>query len=180
MTKQVEVSELQGPLREFMEQIGGQNGRARFDEFKLWLKNVTPALTPATFIGKGWSYAEARDSRSATLGLLDDYSRVQLSTKWLQDKKSIDGETRRRRILEDQSSTPLNCDHFLNLWNNKKKIPESWKEVGVITFDGDVLRDPNGSRCVLCLYWSDGQWHWGYYWLDDGWGARRPSAVLAS
>jgi len=39
--KKVEVSELRGPLIELMDQIGGQNGRERFDEFKLWLKSVS-------------------------------------------------------------------------------------------------------------------------------------------
>lgn len=38
--KKVEVSEMQGPLTELMNQIGGENGRCRFDEFKLWLKRV--------------------------------------------------------------------------------------------------------------------------------------------
>lgn len=38
--KKVDVSELRGPLTELMEQVGGQNGRTRFDEFKLWLKGV--------------------------------------------------------------------------------------------------------------------------------------------
>ncbi len=38
--KKVDVSEAQGPLTELMNQIGGENGRHRFDEFKLWLKRV--------------------------------------------------------------------------------------------------------------------------------------------
>ena len=40
----IDVSELQGPLAEFMQQISGENGRERFDEFKLWLKKVTACL----------------------------------------------------------------------------------------------------------------------------------------
>lgn len=143
-------------------------------------QSTKPVFDPATFIGKGWSYDVARDSRSAALGLFDDYGRVVLSTKWLEGRSSVGGEERRSRILKDKSATPLNCDHFLDLWNNKEKIPESWKKVGVITFDGDVLRNPHGRRCVLCLYWGGGRWRWRYRWLDDGWGASRPSAVLAS
>lgn len=38
--KKVDVSELQGPLKDFFEQLSGKNGRRRFNEFKLWLKNV--------------------------------------------------------------------------------------------------------------------------------------------
>lgn len=37
----VNVSELQGPLTELLQQFSGEKGRERFDEFKLWLKKVT-------------------------------------------------------------------------------------------------------------------------------------------
>ncbi|MEI6810526.1 MAG: hypothetical protein WCK60_00565 [Candidatus Nomurabacteria bacterium] len=141
----------------------------------------TSAFDPVAFIGEGWSFAEARNPRSAALGLLDYYSKVKLSTDWLEGKSSVDGETRRTRILVDTASTPLNADHFLDLWNNKEKIPEEWKKVkGVITFDGDVLRDSRGDRYILCLYWSDGRWSWYGHWLGRKWHAAYPSAVLAS
>jgi hypothetical protein len=138
------------------------------------------SFSPATFIGKDWSYDAARDPRSAALGLLDDYNKVALSTKWLEGQKSVSGEVRRRRILADTSSIPLHCDHFLDLWNNQEKIPESWKTVGVITFDGDVLRGPDGDRCVLYLCWLGGEWDWRYGWLDGDQGVGCPSAGLAS
>jgi hypothetical protein len=139
------------------------------------------ALSPVAFIGKGWSFAEARNPRSAALELLDDYSKVKLTTSWLEGQPRIDGETRRTRILADTASTPLHADHFLDLWNNKEKIPEDWKKVkGVITFDGDVLRSPRGDRCVLCLCWDGGEWYWDCRWLGSGWDVVNPSAVLAS
>lgn len=141
----------------------------------------TATFSPLAFIGEGWLFAEARNPRSAALVLLDDYSKVRLSTDWLEGKSSIDGETRRTRILADTASTPLNTDHFLDLWNNKEKIPEEWKKVkGVITFDGDVFRYSGGHRCVLYLYWYVGEWGWSYSWLDGQWDANYPSAVLAS
>lgn len=40
----VDVSEMKGPLGELMDQVGGENGRGRFDEFKLWLKSATAYL----------------------------------------------------------------------------------------------------------------------------------------
>lgn len=133
------------------------------------------------FLGKGWSYAEARDPRSAQLGLLADYSKVKLTTDWLQGKSSIDGETRRTRIIADVDHISLNADHCLDLWNNPKKIPDDWKKVkGVITFDGDVPLSPGGSRCVRCLYWGEGRWDRSRAWLEGGWYAIHPSAVLAS
>lgn len=138
-------------------------------------------FSPVAFIGEGWSFAEPRNPRSAVLGLLDDYSKVKLSTDWLEGKSSVDSETRRTRILADTASTSLNTDHFFDLLNNKEKIPEEWKKVkGVITFDGDVLLGPNGDRYVLCLSLGDVKWGWGCYGLDGQWSASRPSAVLAS
>lgn len=50
--KKVEVSELQGPLGEFYQQIGGANGRERFEEFKLWLKKVTVGILPELKVWK--------------------------------------------------------------------------------------------------------------------------------
>jgi len=38
--RNVDVSEFQGPLTELMQQCSGENGRPRFDEFKLWLKKI--------------------------------------------------------------------------------------------------------------------------------------------
>lgn len=43
-----------------------------------------------------------------------------------------------------------------------------------------ILRNPNGNRNVLYLYWNDGQWNWNYNWLDNDWDADDPSAVLAT
>jgi hypothetical protein len=43
-----------------------------------------------------------------------------------------------------------------------------------------ILRDPNGNRYVLYLYWDGGRWNWNYNWLDNDWNADNPSAVLAT
>jgi len=138
-------------------------------------------FSPSKFIVEGYSYDEPRNPRSATLGLLADYSKVVLLTDWLQDQTVVNGETRRTRILDDAAHTALNADHFLDLWNNKEKIPESWKEVkGTITFDGDVLRNPNGDRCVLYLCWNGSEWRWSCRWLGLKFNVSSLSAVLAS
>ena len=42
------------------------------------------------------------------------------------------------------------------------------------------LRNPNGNRYVLYLYWNDGQWNWNYNWLENDWNVNNPSAVLAT
>lgn len=139
-------------------------------------------VNDAAFFKKGWSYAEPRDQRSATLGLLDDYSKVKLSTDWLQNQPRVEGETRREHILTDTSHVVLNTDHFRDLWNNKEKIPESWKKVAFnITFDGDILLHPRGHRSVLCLYWTDVDnygWCWRCVRLSGEWERGNPAAVL--
>src|SRR3989344_4685206 len=42
------------------------------------------------------------------------------------------------------------------------------------------LRNSNGNRYVLYLYWNDGAWNWNVNWLDNDWNANNPSAVLAT
>jgi len=42
------------------------------------------------------------------------------------------------------------------------------------------LRNPDGNRYVLYLYWNDGEWNWNYNWLDNDWNSNNPSAVLAN
>lgn len=42
------------------------------------------------------------------------------------------------------------------------------------------LRNSNGNRYVLYLYWNEGKWNWNYNWLDNDWNASNPSAVSAT
>ena len=88
-------------------------------------------------------------------------------------------------VSRSENYVRLDAAVFLTLWRNLHLIPEQWKEkvngnTRFIFFDGTVLRDPNGIRCVLYLYWVDGKWRWDYGWLDAVWGASALSAVLAS
>jgi hypothetical protein len=43
-----------------------------------------------------------------------------------------------------------------------------------------ILRNSNGNRYVLYLYWNDGAWNWNVNWLDNDWNANNPSAVVAN
>jgi hypothetical protein len=65
------------------------------------------------------------------------------------------------------------------LLKNQELIPEEWKKVDVY-FWGTILRNSDGSRCVLCLGWHGGEWGWSYHWLDDDWHADVLSAGVAS
>jgi hypothetical protein len=96
----------------------------------------------------------------------------------------VNGEEKQKRLAQ-AGHIRLDAGIFWFLWNNQHLIPASWKEkingnTRYIYFDGTVLRGSNGSRCVLFLFWDGGQWLWGCYWLDFGWHANDPSAVLAS
>ena len=53
---------------------------------------------------------------------------------------------------------------------------------GVVEWEAlyTILRNSNGNRYVLYLYWNDGKWNWNYNWLDNKWNANNPSAVLAT
>ena len=136
-------------------------------------------LNPAVFIGPGWKYGKSRDERSAALGAVIDYTKGKLLNDWLRSgQASVRGDERRQRILADQSVVALNCDHFLHYWNNPSEIPEEWKPY-IITFDGDELLNPDGSRCVLFLCWGGAQWYWDSGWLDSEDDARHRAAVLA-
>ncbi len=53
---------------------------------------------------------------------------------------------------------------------------------GVVEWEAlyTILRNPNGNRYVLYLYWNDGKWNWNYNWLGNEWNVSNQSAVLAT
>ena len=72
----------------------------------------------------------------------------------------------------------LNANVLDYLLAHRELIPEEWKG-NAIFFWGPIYRLSGGDLCVRCLYWDDDAWHWGYCWLDDGWGGYYPAAVCA-
>jgi len=134
-----------------------------------------------TFIGNGWSIEE-QDERSIALTEID-LTCVMFDSTLEKGEKSIKGEDKLERLKEKTNRIRLDAGIFKTLWENQILIPEKWKEktngnTTFIFFDGTVLRDSNGSRYVLYLYWDGGEWDWYYYWLEDDWYADHPSAVL--
>ncbi len=137
---------------------------------------------PKTFIGNGWSIEE-QDERAIALTEIDLTS-VMFDSTLEKGEKRIKGEDKLNRLKEKTNRIRLDAGIFKTLWENQILIPEKWKEqtngnTTFIFFDGTVLRDSDGDRCVLFLYWSDGEWSWNYDWLVHGWDASDPSAVLA-
>ncbi len=41
-------------------------------------------------------------------------------------------------------------------------------------------RDDDGNLYVRYLYFENGQWNWGYNWLDNYFDDQNPAAILAS
>lgn len=135
------------------------------------------------FLGKGWSIiVEETDTRSTALTELD-LAKVEHVTMLRDGETYVKGEENLRR-LKASDYIRLDADIFFTLWENQYLIPESWKEkindnMRAIFFDGTILRDSNGRRHVLCLYWGDGRWDWHLCWLGGGREITDPSAVLS-
>lgn len=148
-----------------------QRALARGNEFSLRIKQALQDLSvdpnmlsidrskpfdPVAFIGKGWSIAE-QDERSLALPEID-LSQVCFETMLHEGESSIGGEEKLKR-LKTSGHIRLDAKVLQTLWENQRLIPESWKKptnsnTTFIFFDGTVLRDPDGDRCVLCLSWT--------------------------
>ena len=157
-------------------------GRVIVGEPKVIPVDRTSAFDPVAFIGKGWSIVE-EDERSLALTEVD-LSKVSFETMLENGESSVVGEEKLKR-LKAQGNIRLDAKVFQTLWENQHLIPASWKELTngnttYVFFDGTVLQNSDGSRCVLYLYWDDGEWDSLCDWLGHEWDARDPSAVLAS
>ena len=172
-------------------------GNLIIGEPKVILIDRSEPFDPATLkgLGKGWTIwkgpidgdglkgEEEQDARSLALTELD-LTKVRFETGLKSGESSIKGEAKLAR-LKEAGHVRLDAKVFLTLWENQHLIPLQWKEktngnTTHIFFDGTVLRDSDGDRCVLCLFWSGGGWRWYCCWLGSGLGACYPSAVLAS
>lgn len=142
----------------------------------------TIPFDPVKFLGQDWGIEE-QDERSLSLAQVD-LSKVQLVNVLKKGEGWIKGEEKLAR-LKRAGYLRLDAKIFQTLREDQSLIPDSWKKrtsgnTTFIFFDGTILRGPNGNRGVLSLYWGDGRWDWNSYWLEHGWLADGPSAVLAS
>jgi hypothetical protein len=159
-------------IRLLLDQIEREIGNK---DLKLQIDRTKP-FDPVEFIGKGWTIDE-QDKRSLDLNEID-LNKVSLETILKEGESIVNGEEKLKR-LKESGKIRLDAFVFKTLWDNKELIPEEW-EGKYVSFDGTILRYSSGIRCVLYLYWSDGEWDWSYGWLDDDWSVRYPSAVFAS
>ncbi len=134
----------------------------------------------AGFLGVNWSVAE-QDERSLVLTEID-LSKVDFETTLEKGEGSVAGGKRLGR-LKDAGHIRLDAKVFQTLLVNPHLIPTSWRKTtsGNITricFDGTIFRDSDGHRRVLCLYWNGEVWVRDCDFLDTGFPANCPSAVL--
>src|SRR3989344_8189772 len=169
--KKVEVSELQGPLTELMDQVGGQNGRARFDEFKLWLKRVVLAVidfsVPCKLPFNGAERVSPAKSGIFELEKRDDdlyLDGVKLGLVLSENQKGgkviVGHELRKEREAKggNVSASVLDkCVERPELW------PEAWKKDDqgnaiYVYFWDDIFRNPaNDHLYVRYGYWNEGK-----------------------
>ena len=134
------------------------------------------------FVGGGFRIDE-EDKNSLKLTEVN-LSKVSLETMLEEGETRVNGEEKLKR-LKKAKHIRLDAKVFQTLWENQELIPASWKEktngnTTYIFFDGTVLRDSDGDRYVLYLYWFGDRWDWDGRWLGRDWRASLPSAVVAS
>jgi hypothetical protein len=156
-----------------------------------------PSLGGGIYWGShDWLEFVDQDERSLRITVLD-VSKIQLKTMFVATKKqfSIPGEEKLKR-LKEAGYIRLDFWIFMAFWRNRKNrkkrffrkeiralIPEEWKKVKAICFDGTLLKTPYNKRVVPCLYWNPEieKWRWILYEVNGGWygHVNFPSAVIA-
>ncbi|MBU6214484.1 hypothetical protein KGM48_01415 [Patescibacteria group bacterium] len=129
------------------------------------------------FVPDGWSVEEHQKGGAFKWDKETQKDALYLS-KGQAGSKYIEGNKLRKELTE--KSTPvLNANVLDYLLANPHLIPEEWKGKYVF-FWGTVYRYRVGNLYVRCLYWDDGGWFWGGYWLGLDWRGRVPAALRAS
>ncbi|OGM01634.1 hypothetical protein A2480_00290 [Candidatus Uhrbacteria bacterium RIFOXYC2_FULL_47_19] len=156
--------------------------------------NRSKPFNPKKFIGKEWSFWRGpadgdglsgeieQDSRSLALTEID-LTKINLKICPVGDEKLLKGEDFLQR-LRTNGGISLDAGIFQTFWENPQLFPQKWKEktngnTTYIFFLGTVLRDPDGLRYVLCLFWEGVRLGWDCCWLGCEWLAYDPAAVLA-
>jgi hypothetical protein len=172
-------------------------GRVVIGELKVVPIDRSKPFDPVKFKGLGESWTiwcgpanedglkgeEEQDSHSLALTEID-LTKIRFETCLMGTEEKLKGEAKLDR-LKKLGHIRLDAKVFQTLWENQHLIPSSWKEkmngnTTYIFFDGTVLRDPNGGRYVLSMYWFDGRWRWRAYWLGHDWDSSDLSAALPS
>jgi hypothetical protein len=135
------------------------------------------------FVPDGYKVRPEDQLSGAVRGqLVWDPAKVQLFLSDRQKVGTISGHELRKELTD---KPVLNANVLDYLLAHTGSIPEEWKQdeqgrTRYIFFWGTIYRDSDGDPCVRSLYWCDGRWQWGWYWLEFVWGVQNPAALLAS
>jgi len=194
----VHVSEMQGPLTELFQQVGGENGRARFDEFKLWLKGVVLSALEALIdlsVPCKLPFSGAERVSSAKSGIVKlerrgddlylDGKKIELfrSSGQEVDRYTVGHELRKEIEARGGNLSAKILDY---LEEHPELWPESWKKdvdgntIYVYFWDDIFCRPASDRLFVRCGFWREGRVVSFYYWLARDWDRRRPAASVAS
>lgn len=157
-------------------QLGGEGHLLIIAFLEGRAKIEVAGFDPSTFIGKGWRFAGV--PTPAKIKSAESVKRITLLTTLRRDESVVTGEETLQR-LASKGNIPLGTEDFYFFWNHQEMIPEGWKVMGAIFFDGDPLLCPDGDRYTLSLYWGGKGWFWNVFWLDYDRLSNDPSAVLA-
>ncbi len=140
-------------------------------------------IDPATFIGKGWKWADTYvDARSLALPRVD-FSKVLFETCLEEGEARITGKEKLHRLL-DKDDIRLDPRFGVTLFKEEgqKTLKRLCEERGIthLDFPGRVLVNRAGEHCLFYLYLhSDDTWGCGADNLALNCDSRHPSAVLA-
>jgi hypothetical protein len=131
---------------------------------------------PITLLGEGWSLSDENQLPLAPIDI--DYGKIEFVGVLKDGESSINGLERDKR-LHERRHLHLGPEHFLRFWKDRQNLPESWKNIGFITFDAMKLRAPNGNLCVLSLCRGGGPWLSDCVWLGFDFSSYNQSAVVS-
>jgi hypothetical protein len=159
--------------------------------------NRLVVFNPIESIGTGWTIwrgpkegaglegVQAQDVCSLALQEVD-WTKVHFDTSLREGETSIKGEEKLSRLLASGNILPDAQIGFQLLEDYKTKGKDSILEqlrrdrgITYIDFFGTILRDADGDRYVLYVFWNGVQWDWHVRWLVNDWDVSYFSAVLA-
>ncbi len=182
----------------------GQAGKERQEQIKAFLRGyaiiqmvkrlVRRVSFEPSMIGQGWSWwlgprngqgleGEELDCNKRSLALNEvDFCQVLREHCLKEGEGRISGEEKLQRLMV-LNVIRLDPGFGWALFKEAGQKTLQWLRetfgMTYLDFFGRVLRDPDGHRCVLFLYWLGGQWNWDASWLELDWDRHHPSAVLA-
>lgn len=156
--------------------------------------NRSHSFAPEKFIGSDWSVWRGpadgtglegeidQDSRALTL-IEIDFSKVQFIHTLRDDERWVRGEDNLLRLKARKDIIPLDAAVVQALYEEKDHATLEWlrveRNITWFACPGTVLRDKEGFRYMLGLYWTDNRWPWYPHWLENNLRASRPSAVIS-